>query len=66
VERAAATLQREFQNALLSVIRRREISDGNPFKFLKRAATGGESGRKVQKHVTAKKLKIVLPSITIL
>jgi hypothetical protein len=43
MERAAATLLRELQNALASVRRRREISDGNPCKFFKRAATGGVS-----------------------
>lgn len=42
VERTAATLQREFQNDLLSVRRRRDITDDNPCEFFKRAATGVE------------------------
>ena len=58
MERAAATLLREFQNALLSVIRRGEISDGNPCKFFKRAATGvGMSAKSFKSNASRLKVK---------
>jgi hypothetical protein len=55
VERTAATLLREFQNALLSVRRRREITDAIPVSSLNARQLEKNELEKFQKRASAAK-----------